>query len=378
MQARPSGLSPRATISTRMPGIDHLRDSSSRTTDITPLPRTTDIEVSIIIPTLRREQLLANLIPRCFAQLGCADGQVEVIVVDNCPLLSAKPVVERLSEKFGPSLRYLSERRPGVSHVRNVGVRAARGRFIGFIDDDELPAETWLASMLACLKAHDADVVLGPVYPIFDCPEANNDAFICKTFTQSSDRPTGTVIRPISLRHALLRRPYCYRTMATNNALLNASRCIASEEPFAPALGRLGGEDVLFFHNLYLSGKKVVWCREAVVQEQIPAERLSLGYILRKRYRNGQITSLTCMMTRPRQYPRLAVWTLLGFIQVIFGSAATVVFAPFSSSKAKVSLCTLVGGAGKLLWMRPFLGRSYGLSDGLADDVQPEVLGGSS
>jgi len=174
-------------------GNDRLRDSSSSTTDIAPLPRSTDIDVSIIIPTIRREQLLANLIPRCFAQLGFADGQVEVIVVDNCPLQSAKPTVERLSEKFGPSLRYLSEKRPGVSHVRNVGVRAARGRIIGFIDDDELPAETWLASMLACLKAHDADVVLGPVYPIFDSPEANNDAFICKTFTESSDRPTGTV-----------------------------------------------------------------------------------------------------------------------------------------------------------------------------------------
>jgi hypothetical protein len=166
--------------------------------------------------------------------------------------------------------------------------------------------------------------------------------------------------------------------MATGNALLNASRCIPSEEPFAPALGRLGGEDVLFFHNLYLSGKKVVWCREAVVREQIPPERLSLGYILRKRYRNGQITSLTCMMTRPRQYPRLAVSTLLGFTQVIVGGATAVLFAPFSSNKAKASLCTLVGGAGKLLWMKPFLGRSYGLSDALADEVQPEVLGGSS
>ena len=114
-------------------GNDRLRDSSSSTTDIAPLPRSTDIDVSIIIPTIRREQLLANLIPRCFAQLGFADGQVEVIVVDNCPLQSAKPMVERLSEKFGPSLRYLSEKRPGVSHVRNVGVRAAPGRIIGFI-----------------------------------------------------------------------------------------------------------------------------------------------------------------------------------------------------------------------------------------------------
>jgi len=228
--------------------------------------------------------------------------------------------------------------------------------------------------MFACLKAHDADVILGPVYPIFDSPEANNGAFICKTFTQSSDRPTGTVMRP----HVLLRRPYCYRTMATNNALLNASRCIPLEEPFAPALSRLGGEDVLLSITFYLSGKKVVWCREAVVREQIPPERLSLGYILRKRYRNGQITSLTCMMTRPRQYPRLAVSTLLGFTQVIVGCAAAVLFAPFSSNKANASLCTLVGGAGKLLWMEPFLGRSYGLSDALADEVQPEVLGGSS
>src|ERR1700730_7335691 len=167
------------------PGADPLKDSSSGMTDIAFLPRSTDIEVSIIVPTLRREQRLANLIPRCFGQLGCADVQIEVIVVDNCPRQSAKPVVDRFCETFGPSLRYISEKRPGVSHVRNVGVRAARGRIIGFIDDDELPAETWLASMLGCLKAHDADVVLGPVYPIFDCPEANKDVLISKTTTQS-------------------------------------------------------------------------------------------------------------------------------------------------------------------------------------------------
>ncbi len=362
-----------------MLGADRLKDSSSgtETTDKALVPRSMNIDVSIIIPTLRREQWLINLIPRCFGQLGCADGQIEVIVVDNCPLQSAKPVVDRLSETFGPSLHYISERRPGVSHVRNVGVRAARGRIIGFIDDDELPAETWLASMLPCLERYGADIVLGPVYPIFDSPEANNDAFICKTFTQSSDRPTGTVIRPISLLNVLLRRPYCYRTMATNNALLDRSRCIASQEPFAPALSRLGGEDVLFFHNLYLSGKRIVWCREAVVRERIPPERLRLGYILRKRYRNGQITALTCTMTTPRRYPRLVVSTLVGLTQVIVGGAAAALFAPFSNKRARASLGTFAGGAGKLLWMKPFLRWSYGLSDVAADDVQPQAVDGS-
>jgi glycosyltransferase involved in cell wall biosynthesis len=354
---------------------DRLKDSSSGT-DMASLLRSTDIEVSIIVPTLRREQLLANLIPRCFGQQGCADVQIEVIVVDNCPHQSAKPVVDRLGETFGTSLRYISEKRPGVSHVRNVGVRAARGRFIGFIDDDEFPAETWLALMLACLKRYGSDVVLGPVYPIFDSPEAHNDAFICKTFTDSSDRPTGTVIKPISPLRVLLRRPYCYRTMATGNALFHRSCCIASKEPFAPALSRLGGEDILFFHNVYLSGKKVIWCREAVVLERIPPERLRIGYILRKRYRNGQITSLTCMMTTPRQYLRLAVSMLLGLTQVIFGGATAALSAPFSRNKARSSICAMVGGAGKLLWMKPFLRRSYGLSDEAADS-QPKALGGA-
>jgi succinoglycan biosynthesis protein ExoM len=365
-------------INLNAPRAEPLKDSSLGMTDIAFLPRSTDIEVSIIVPTLRREHLLANLIPQCFGQLGCADVQIEVIVVDNCPRQSAKSVVDRLGETFGPALRYISEKRPGVSHVRNVGVRAARGRIIGFIDDDELPSEKWLASMLACLKRYGADVVLGPVYPMFDLPEAANDAFFSKTFTNSSDRPTGTVIAPISLLRVLLRRRYCYRTMATGNALFDRSCCIAPEEPFAPALSRLGGEDVLFFHNLHLSGKRVVWCREAVVLERIPPERLAMGYILRKRYRNGQMTSLTCMMTTPRQYARLAESMLVGLTQVVVGGAAAVLIAAFSSNKARVSLCTLAGGAGKLLWMKPFLRRSYGLSDVAVVEVQPEALGGAS
>jgi len=365
-------------INLNAPDVDLLKDSSSGMTDIAFVPPSTDIEVSIIVPTLRREKLLANLIPRCFGQLNCAHVRIEVIVVDNCPRQSAKPVVDRFGEKFGQSLRYISEKRPGVSHVRNVGVSAARGRIIGFIDDDELPGEMWLASMLACLKRYGADVVLGPVYPISDLPEATNDAFLSKTFTDSSDRPTGTVIAPISLLRVLLRRRYCYRTMATGNALFDKSCCIASEEPFAPALSRSGGEDVLFFHNLFLSGKKIVWCREAVVFERILPERLTIGYIVRKRYRNGQITSLTCIMTTPRQYTRLAESMLLGLTQVVVGGATAALFAAFNSNRARVSLCTVAGGAGKLLWMKPFLRRSYGLSDVAAVEVQPEALGGAS
>ncbi len=117
-----------------MLGADRLKDSSSgtETTDKALVcQRSMNIDVSIIIPTLRREQWLINLIPRCFGQLGCADGQIEVIVVDNCPLQSAKPVVDRLSETFGPSLHYISrETARSIACEKRRRARRARASWV--------------------------------------------------------------------------------------------------------------------------------------------------------------------------------------------------------------------------------------------------------
>src|SRR6185312_12410656 len=85
------------------------------------------IDVTIIIPTLRRQHLLEDLIKRCFAQRNLDDVRLEVLVVDNCPQRSAEALVTRLCGDFGSSLVYAAEPRPGVSHVRNTGLRRARG-----------------------------------------------------------------------------------------------------------------------------------------------------------------------------------------------------------------------------------------------------------
>src|SRR5581483_8260145 len=137
----------------------------------------TAVEVSIVVPTLRRQALLPALVERLLGQEDCESVGIELVIVDNCPQESARSVVNRLRDKHGARLRYLSEPRPGVSHVRNTGVAAAQGRFIAFIDDDEIPGEHWLASLLACRSRHRADAVLGPVYPLFELPEAERDPF---------------------------------------------------------------------------------------------------------------------------------------------------------------------------------------------------------
>ncbi|MDE0805647.1 MAG: glycosyltransferase, partial [Acidimicrobiales bacterium] len=66
----------------------------------------------------------------------------EVIVVDNG---SREPVTNR----WGPGVRVLSERRPGSYAARNAGVLASTGEVIAFLDSDCVATPTWIRNGVA-------------------------------------------------------------------------------------------------------------------------------------------------------------------------------------------------------------------------------------
>src|SRR5687767_2387873 len=95
------------------------------------------IDVSIVIPTYRRPELLAATLASCLAQQGIENERVEIVVVDNDAAQSARATVDATSDSGGIAVRYVPEPRPGISHARNTGVAHANGRYLAFIDDDE-------------------------------------------------------------------------------------------------------------------------------------------------------------------------------------------------------------------------------------------------
>ena len=150
--------------------------------------------VSIVIPTYRREDLLPRLLDRCASQGGLGAAALEIVVVDNTPEGSARPIVERSAAQSAVAIRYVHEPRPGIAHARNRGIAESQGEFIAFIDDDELPARVWLEALLKTHRIYGADVVLGPVRPVFEATPARFFATYRSFFTQSSDAATGAVI----------------------------------------------------------------------------------------------------------------------------------------------------------------------------------------
>jgi glycosyltransferase involved in cell wall biosynthesis len=96
------------------------------------------IDVSVIIPTFRRPRELVEAIS---SALQDPNVTVEIIVVDDSPEGSAEEAVKSLGD---PRIRYIKNPNPsrGVPGVvRNIGWPLARGRFLHFLDDDDIVAE---------------------------------------------------------------------------------------------------------------------------------------------------------------------------------------------------------------------------------------------
>ncbi len=100
--------------------------------------------VSVIIPTYRRPRELLVAVRSALAQTY---SPVEVIVVHDGPDAETRATIEALPEFLASDgrLRYLElpENR-GPAEARNAGIRAARGEWFSFSDDDDeiLPEKT--------------------------------------------------------------------------------------------------------------------------------------------------------------------------------------------------------------------------------------------
>jgi glycosyltransferase involved in cell wall biosynthesis len=102
---------------------------------------------SVVICTRDRTERLGS----CLAAVLRQDyPDFEVIVVDNAPADDAVADLVaglRAAGTKGVPLRHVVEQRPGLSWARNTGLRAASGRIVAYLDDDEHPDRHWLAEL---------------------------------------------------------------------------------------------------------------------------------------------------------------------------------------------------------------------------------------
>lgn len=296
--------------------------------------------LSIVIPTYRRPQMLAELLDALAPQLT---AETEALVIDNDPQESARPTVEAR-----PGFRYVPEPRRGVVNARNRGVAEARGGHIVFIDDDEVPVADWLAAFAAQARA-GVVASFGRIVPRYEAAApADLKPLLDQLFSREAEGPTGTDITAI------------WNYLGTGNAMFDKARCFAGPTPFDDRFNASGGEDIWLIRGLIQQGVRLAWNREALVEELVPASRMTVEYLKRRKFGQGQQRVIFAYGEgRAKQRLAAVLWMGVGAVQFVGHGAAATAFGLAGSSRRSEALVRMHAGLGKLLWRRSGAGAHY-------------------
>jgi len=221
--------------------------------------------VDVCICAYRRDTLDDTLSSIAGQQLE--DAQVRVIVADNDDRAERRQHIEATAKALGLNLKYVHAPARNISVARNACMDAAAGDWIAFIDDDEIATANWLCELL--LASSGRDIVFGLVQALYpsDAPQWTIEGDFHSTRLKDNDADWNG---------------------HTGNALINASFVRDHRLRFARAHGRAGGEDTVFFFEAMQAGARFGYAPSAVVNELTPPSRVSLRWLLARRFRSGQ------------------------------------------------------------------------------------------
>jgi glycosyltransferase involved in cell wall biosynthesis len=112
--------------------------------------------VSVVIPVHNRARFIADAVGSVLRQTY---DDLEVIVVDDGSTDGTVQVVEALADRRIRIVAHDGNR--GIPAARNTGLEAARGRFIAWLDSDDIARPNRLAVQVAFLEAHPEAAMVG-------------------------------------------------------------------------------------------------------------------------------------------------------------------------------------------------------------------------
>lgn len=235
--------------------------------------------VAICVATYRRPEGLARLLDSIVGLRFAPDFEprITVVIVDNDAEANgcAPAVAAALSRLDVPVVRHVEPKR-GLAAVRNACLDHAPADcdFVAFVDDDEWVEPHWLAALLDKQRAVDAPIVQGPVRPSYLSPPP-------QWLAATGIYEVGPFADGERLNYG-----------ATGNVLISRAALAASGARFHDRFNMSGGEDVDFFNQLLRAGQTIVASPKAVAYEEVPAERLTFGWAIRRRFRTGHSLGL--------------------------------------------------------------------------------------
>ncbi|MBQ7453890.1 MAG: glycosyltransferase family 2 protein [Selenomonadaceae bacterium] len=113
--------------------------------------------ISVIIPMYNSQRYIRSCVESVLNQTFRA---LEVICVDDCSTDETVKIVAEMAQKDN-RIRLIrhAKNSGGASQPRNTGMRMSRGKYIGFLDSDDMYTPTAVAELVSIAEKFQADVV---------------------------------------------------------------------------------------------------------------------------------------------------------------------------------------------------------------------------
>lgn len=306
------------------------------------------MHVAICCVTYRRpdglRRLLSGLNALTFEKR--ATPKITLIVVDNDRSEPMRALVDALRPQFRWEVHYDVERVPGVASARNrsLALVPADADYVAMIDDDEVPVPSWLDELLDVSQRFGADMIQGPVQPCFESP------------------PPAWLTRGRFLELGPYRDGAPLIFGYSGNVLMNARAIRDAKLQFDEAFNLTGGEDQRFFGLALERGLRIVASERAIIRESVPAERATLSYLIKRRFRMGNTLARIDRIEGDAR--RLAIRFVKGLGRMGLGLAQTAALVFRGTAGAVAGLCNVAWGVGTLAGLAGVAYQEYGGASG--------------
>jgi glycosyltransferase involved in cell wall biosynthesis len=150
--------------------------------------------VSAIIPTYNYARYVVAAVESALSQ---SFEDLEIVVVDDGSTDDTRETLRHL----GARIRYIPQAHRGLAATRNVGIGVSRGRYLAFLDSDDL----WLPDKVSMQVARlDAEPAVGLVYT--EATLFNDESATEIPHSHWSEHPSGKIL-PWLLRHNVVPSP---------------------------------------------------------------------------------------------------------------------------------------------------------------------------
>lgn len=187
--------------------------------------------VSIITPAYNAARFLRETLD---SAIGQTFSDWELLLIDDCSTDSTSEIIREYAKRDSRIRPMKTVANTGIpSEVRNIGIRAAKGRYIAFLDADDIWLPNKLAEQLECIRGHDCGMVFS------DYEKMDESGMLAGRIVKGPDSVT-------------------YRQLLCGNVVLQSSGLFDVEKIGKPEFAAVHHEDFKFWLDVLKRTSKAV------------------------------------------------------------------------------------------------------------------------